>query len=99
MAASFAAFTKHSALWVLEHFGYTANTAAIKRFVQGGNCAPTIAEAEAGFGAYVNYVGSTFRAVQLHEMYYGGAVYARLLALKTIVDPQQVIWNPQAIGA
>jgi len=47
----------------------------------------------------LNYVDPTLTAAQAHREYYGDAVYARLLALKKVVDPGLVLWNPQAVGA
>lgn len=42
------------------------------------------------------------RAIGLYvrrEKYYSDVVYARLLALKKVVDPGLVFCNPQAVGA
>lgn len=47
------------------------------------------------FGAYLNYMDPSLIAAQAHTFYY---TYAKLLAIKQVVDPGQVFWNPQSIG-
>ncbi|KAL7266118.1 hypothetical protein RUND412_011349, partial [Rhizina undulata] len=58
----------------------------------------TTAQPETKFKAYPNYVDSTFSASEAHDLYYGDN-YARLLSIKESVDPDLLLWNPQAIGA
>ncbi|KAL7275672.1 hypothetical protein RUND412_001379 [Rhizina undulata] len=56
------------------------------------------AQPETKFKAYTNYVDPTLSASEAHELYYGDN-YERLLSIKKSVDPDLVMWNPQAIGA
>jgi FAD/FMN-containing dehydrogenase len=56
------------------------------------------AQPQTNFGAYVNYVDPSLTAAQAHRLYYDAPTYARLSAIKRVVDPQKVFWNPQAIG-
>jgi hypothetical protein len=93
---SFAAYKDRDSLWVLQNYGYTANSV---NFINGINNAIIKAQPQTSFGAYLNYVDPTYDAATAHKLYYGDAVYARLAALKKVVDPQSVFWHPQAIGA
>ncbi|MCJ1245196.1 hypothetical protein MMC30_002397 [Trapelia coarctata] len=102
--ASFAAYSDRSALWVFQHYGFTGATSppfppTIIPFVNGLNDAVTTAQPQTDFTGYLNYVDPTLSAAQAHAEYYGDAVYNRLLALKKVVDPGLVFYNPQAIGA
>ncbi|KAL7267983.1 hypothetical protein RUND412_009414, partial [Rhizina undulata] len=56
------------------------------------------AQPETKFKAYPNYVDPTLSASEAHDLYYGDN-YARLLSIKESVDPDLLLWNPQAIGA
>jgi hypothetical protein len=93
---SFAAYNDRDSLWVLQNYGYTANSVD---FINGINSAIINAQPQTSFGAYLNYVDPTYDAATAHKLYYGDAVYTRLAALKKQVDPQSVFWHPQAIGA
>jgi hypothetical protein len=92
----FAAYNDRDSLWVLQNWGYGAESID---FINGVNSAIIDAQPETHFGAYLNYVDPSYDAATAHELYYGDAVYSRLAALKEQVDPQKVFWNPQAIGA
>jgi len=92
----FAAYSDRDSLWVLQNYGYGAESI---NFVQGINDAVIRAQPQTRFGAYLNYVDPSYDAATAHQLYYGDALYARLLALKRQVDPQSVFWNPQAVGA
>lgn len=70
----------------------------ITSFVDGLNNALISAQPETTFGAYINYVDPSLTAAQAHSLYYDAPTYARLAAIKKVVDPKQVFWNPQAIG-
>lgn len=50
------------------------------------------------FGSCMNYVDPELNGQQAHESYYTKAVYERLLSIKKMVDPDDIFWNPQAIG-
>lgn len=93
---SFAAYNDRDSLWVFQNWGYNANSIS---FINGLNSAIINAQPQTSFGAYLNYVDPTYDAATAHRLYYGDAVYSRLAALKTQVDPQSVFWHPQAIGA
>ncbi|CAI6235830.1 unnamed protein product [Periconia digitata] len=92
----FAAYNDRDSLWVVQNYGSTAGSID---FINGLNDAVVKAQPETHFGAYLNYVDPTLDAATAHELYYGDAVYGRLEALKSEVDPKGVFWNPQAIGA
>ncbi|KAF2743413.1 Glucooligosaccharide oxidase [Sporormia fimetaria CBS 119925] len=92
----FAAYNDRDSLWVVQNYGSTANSID---FINGLNNAVTSAQPQTQFGAYLNYVDPSLDAATAHRVYYGDAVYARLLRLKQQIDPQSVFWNPHAIGA
>jgi len=59
---------------------------------------------------YANYVDPTLTAAQAHRLYYGNDKWDgtsgpgegrmdRLERIKREVDPDMILWNPQAIGA
>lgn len=101
--ASSSAYADRTSLWVLQHYGYTGNTgsafpAAIEPFVAGLSSALANAQPQTPFGAYLNYVDPSLSPSQAHKLYYGDAVYQRLLGIKKVVDPGAVFWNPQAVG-
>ncbi|MCJ1439512.1 hypothetical protein MMC27_008906 [Xylographa pallens] len=101
---SSSAYADRSSLWVFQHYGFTGNTgsafpSAIEPFVTGLNDAIPNAQPQTAFTAYLNYVDPSYTAAEAHTLYYGDAVYAKLLALKQVYDPAMVFWNPQAIGA
>ena len=92
----FAAYNDRDSLWVLQNYGSSASSIP---FINGLNDAVIKAQPQTTFGAYLNYVDPSLDAATAHKLYYGDAVYARLLTLKKQIDPQSVFWNPQAIGA
>lgn len=93
---NFAAYNDRDSLWVLQNYGLTGDSVD---FVNGINDVMVKAQPQTKFGAYLNYVDPSYDAATAHKLYYGDAVYARLAALKKVVDPQSVFWHPQAIGA
>lgn len=92
----FAAYNDRDSLWVVQNYGSTANSVD---FINGLNDAVVKAQPDTTFGAYLNYVDPSLDATTAHKLYYGDAVYSRLLTLKKKVDPKGIFWNPQAIGA
>ena len=100
---SFSAYSDRSALWVIQNYGYAGDKSApfpstIIPFITGLNNALTSAQPQTAFGAYTNYVDPGLTAAQAHSLYYDGPTYAKLDAIKKVVDPGKVFWNPQAIG-
>lgn len=93
---NFAAYADRDSLWVFQNYGQGANTVS---FMNGLQDAVIKAQPQTQFGAYLNYVDPSYDAATAHKLYYGDALYARLLALKKAVDPKNVFWNPQSIGA
>lgn len=93
---SFAAYSDRDSLWVFQNYGYTTSST---NFINGLNNAIITAQSQTNFGAYLNYVDPSYDAATAHKLYYGDALYAKLLTLKNKVDPKNVFWNPQAIGA
>lgn len=97
------AYSDRSALWVLQHYGYSSNQGspyppASIEFVEGLNDVLTSAMPNTKFLGYSNYVDPSLTAVEAHDLYYGAETYAKLLELKGDLDPGHVFWNPQAIG-
>ncbi|KAL8987516.1 MAG: hypothetical protein Q9177_003277 [Variospora cf. flavescens] len=100
---SFSAYSDRSALWVIQHYGFTGNTAApfpaaIIPFVQALSNSITNAQPGTVFSGYSNYVDPTLTPQQAHAAYYDAATYSRLVGIKERVDPGKVFWNPQAVG-
>lgn len=100
---SFSAYSDRSALWVIQNYGFTGDTSSpfpstIIPFITNLNSALTSAQPQTAFGAYANYVDPGLTAAQAHSLYYDVSTYARLLAIKNVVDPGKIFWNPQAIG-
>ncbi|KAF2711128.1 Glucooligosaccharide oxidase [Pleomassaria siparia CBS 279.74] len=92
---SFAAYNDRDSLWVFQNYGIGADSID---WIQGLNQAVVQAQPNTTFGAYLNYVDPSLTPAEAHTLYYGEALYAKLLALKGEVDPGSVFWNPQAIG-
>ena len=93
---NFAAYNDRDSLWVFQNYGYETSST---NFINGLNDAIIKAQPQTSFGAYLNYVDPSYDAATAHKLYYGDSLYARLLTLKKKVDPNNVFWNPQAIGA
>lgn len=93
---NFAAYNDRDSLWVFQNYGYGISST---NFINGLNDAIIKAQPQTSFGAYLNYVDPSYDAATAHKLYYGDALYARLLTLKKKVDPNNVFWNPQAVGA
>jgi FAD/FMN-containing dehydrogenase len=83
---------------VFQNYG-TGAGADVVTFMNGMNDAIIKAQPDTAFGGYLNYIDPSYDAATAHKMYYSDAVYARLAALKKNVDPGNVFWNPQSIGA
>lgn len=97
------AYSDCSALWMLQHYGYTGNTGspylpASLTFVNGLNAAITNVMSSTTFVGYLNYVDPSLTTAQAHTLYYGSTTYAKLLSTKHVVDPGKVFSNPQFIG-
>lgn len=102
-SSSSSAYSDRSALWVLQHYEYTANTAlpfpaADFGFVNALNTAITSAMPGTTFGGYVNYVDPSLSPAEAHSTYYDAPTYARLVGIKNEIDPGNLFWNPQSIG-
>lgn len=102
-SSSSSAYSDRSALWVLQHYGYTGNTGspfppAELSFVDGLNTALTSAMPSTSFLAYLNYVDPSLTPAQAHSLYFDAPTYSKLLGIKGEVDPGHVFWNPQAVG-
>lgn len=97
------AYSDRDALWVFQNYGYTANNLppydpTITPIVDGLNNAVTGAQPQGNFTAYINYVDPGLNPQMAAREYYGASTYDRLVAIKKVVDPTSLFWNPQAIG-
>lgn len=102
-ASSLTAYSDRSALWVIQHYGYTGSTGSPfppteLSFIDGLNTAMTSAMPDTIFPAYLNYVDPSLTPTEAHSLYFDAPTYARLLAIKNEVDPGHVFWNPQSVG-
>lgn len=97
---NFAAYNDRDSLWVFQLYGFKegAGDESIP-FIQGLTDSITSAAPQTHFGAYLNYVDPSLDAETAHKLYYGEDLYNRLVVQKEKYDPQEVFWNPQAIGA
>lgn len=68
-------------------------------FVSGLNSAMENAMSGTAFGGYLNYVDPELNAAQAHGLYYNKKVYDRLVGIKRVVDPDNLFYNPQSVGA
>ncbi|TGO13015.1 hypothetical protein BTUL_0078g00240 [Botrytis tulipae] len=97
------AYSDRDAHWVFQNFGFTSNSLppyddAITPFVDSLNSALS-AGASSDFGVYLNYVDPELSANDAAMLGYGQTAYNKLLAIKQTIDPNEVFWNPQSIGA
>lgn len=101
-AVGSSAFGERDALWVIQNYGYTSGSEpwndGIGVFIDGLNEALTSSQPSGNFSAYLNYVDPELTATQAAQLYYGQDLYDNLVAIKKVVDPGGVFWNPQAIG-
>lgn len=93
---TFASYSDRDSLWVFQNYGETASSIP---YITGMNDAIVKAQPQTQFGAYLNYVDPSLDATTAHSLYYSSAVYTKLAAIKKVVDPGMVFWNPQTIGA
>ncbi|KAI9648142.1 hypothetical protein NHQ30_002774 [Ciborinia camelliae] len=97
------AYSDRDAHWVFQNYGFTENSLppyndTITQFVDSLNDALS-AGASTDFGVYLNYVDPELSAADAAIQGYGQSTYNKLLAIKQTVDPNEVFWNPQSIGA
>ncbi|TVY89190.1 Berberine bridge enzyme-like [Lachnellula willkommii] len=103
ISANASAYSDRDSFWVIQNYGRTADgqppwNANITGTVDALADAMVLAQPEGKFTAYVNYVDPDLSAQRAAQEYYGAATYNRLLALKGVLDPDFVFWNPQAVG-
>lgn len=101
--SSSSAYSDRNSLWVIQNYGSTNAVSspfpnAIIPFIEGLNTALISAQPQTAFGAYINYVDPSLTAAQAHSLYFDAPTYAKLSAIKKVVDPKKVFWNPQAVG-
>ena len=102
-AVSSSAYSDRTALWVIQHYGFTGNTnspfpPASINFINGLSNSLVSAMPSTVFTGYLNYVDPSLSASQAHTEYYDSATYSKLVGIKNVVDPGKVFWNPQAVG-
>jgi len=103
-AAANAAYSERGALWVIQHYSETPTTSSggakvTIDFVRGLNSAMENAMPGTAFGGYLNYVDPELSAAQAHGLYYSKRAYDRLVGIKKVVDPDDLFYNPQVVGA
>ena len=103
-AAANAAYSERGALWVVQHYSETptASSGGAKvaiDFITGLNSAMENAMPGTAFGGYLNYVDPELSAAQAHGLYYSERAYDRLVGIKKVVDPDDLFYNPQGVGA
>lgn len=102
-SVSSSAYSDRTALWVIQHYGFTGNTnspypPASISFINGLSQSLVSQMPGTVFGGYLNYVDPSLSPSQAHTSYYDSATYQKLVGIKNVVDPGKVFWNPQAIG-
>lgn len=102
-SVSSSAYSDRTALWVIQHYGYTGNVnspfpPASINFINGLQNSLVSAMPNTVFTGYRNYVDPSLSASQAHMAYYDAATYQKLVGIKKQVDPGKVFWNPQAVG-
>ncbi len=103
-AAANAAYSERGALWVVQQYSETptASSGGAKfaiDFISGLNSAMENAMPGTAFGGYLNYVDPELSAAQAHGLYYSKRAYDRLVGIKKVVDPDDLFYNPQGVGA
>lgn len=94
-------YAHRDSLWVVQHYGYSANhlpplLESTKAVVKG--LTKVIREAyPSSTGAESNYQDPDLDRALAHQLYHGEAAVWRLEALKRVVDPDELFWNPQSI--
>lgn len=95
------AYTHRQSMWVIQHYGYAANhlpplldstkglIGRLTQVLHDGN--------ERSLGAEPNYHDPDLPREMAHARHFGEEATRRLEALKKVVDPEEVFWNPQSI--
>jgi hypothetical protein len=91
------AYSDRDALWVFQNYASAAESES-GTFIDGLTDALTSAQPTGNFSAYLNYLDPSLTPDQAADLYYGADLYRKLVAIKEIVDPTAVFWNPQSIG-
>ncbi|KAB8304310.1 hypothetical protein EYC80_003720 [Monilinia laxa] len=95
------AYSDRGALWVFQNYGFTDPgkwKPEVTPFVDSLNDALS-ANASTDFGIYLNYADPELNATEVSILGYGQPTYNKLLSIKKAIDPNEVFWNPQSIGA
>lgn len=100
--AEWSSYKDRNSLWVAQNYGHVdpgmSYDERLTGFINGLNEAITRKMPDTDFGAYSNYLDPDLTPAEAHELYYGSEIYDRLLDIKRDVDPDQVFYNPQAVG-
>lgn len=96
-------YSDRDSFWMIQNYGRTNSglppwNANITDIVDSRNDVMVRAQPDGGFTAYLNYIDPDLTPLRAAQEYYGGTSYDRLLALKMVLDPEFVFWNPQAVG-
>lgn len=102
-SAAFSGYKHRDSTWAAQHYGYVEDGKGFSQagleFISGLNEAMRREMPTADFGAYINYVDPSMGRDEANLMYFGPALYERLRGYKAILDPDELVWNPQSIPA
>ena len=93
-----ASYSGRGALWVVQHYASGPPSAEIISFMDNLNDVLEAKMPNTTFGAYANYEDPELSAADAHRLYFEEEKYARLVALKKQLDPNDTFWNPQSVG-
>ncbi|KAF2756538.1 FAD-binding domain-containing protein [Pseudovirgaria hyperparasitica] len=100
--AEWSSYKDRDSIWVVQNYASVAAgnvfNEGLRPFLDNFNDAMTESMPETAFGAYANYIDPDLTAEEAHFLYYGEDIYPRLLDIKMRVDPDQVFYNPLAVG-
>ncbi|KAL3419893.1 hypothetical protein PVAG01_08392 [Phlyctema vagabunda] len=97
------AYAHRDSLFTIQMVASTADSlppwsASITSLVAGISTSIADAQPDGDFLSYPNYLDTEYTATEAANLYCGASVYEKLAAIKSVVDPKSLFWNPQAVG-